>query len=642
MPDAPSNSRRRWVLPVVALGLLGVAVAGWLHFRGTRPTPTDAPPVVAEDSPPDPRVVFNTPYRNVAPEVKYVGDARCQPCHVAIAESYHQHPMGRSAEWVRPDAAVDHAAGPNNPFDAAGYHLEVVRQGNRVWHRTGLADGDSAAPVYAVPADLAIGSGSRGRSYLTVDHGAVWQSPVSWFGHQNRWDVSPGFDLAKEIRRPVVGRCLACHTDHPDPVPDSINRYREPLLPTQAAIGCERCHGPGELHVAERLHGPREGPDTSIVNPARLPADLRADVCRQCHLQGAAQVDRRGRHGDAFRPGLPWDQFVSTFLWHPDLADANRSVGQFEQMEASRCFAGSGGKLGCTSCHDPHIKPAPAAADGYFRDRCNACHQDRGCSLPAPARAAKNDNCVGCHMPRRDSSNIAHVAVTDHRVLRRPDAGLAKAKMLPGGQLPLVAYRPGPHAPPAAERDRDLAIALGDEASRSGAPPGLWGLIEVRLDRALASWPADGPAWLARSRIHSARGDGPRAVDTARKAVDLNPGSEEALNQLAGAAVAADDHDTAIRAATRLIEVSPTSADHRMTRATAYFSRRQWPEAEADCRAALAIQPVRPNARFMLAVCRHHRGDPAGGKREFDLAVTLTPEPEKRETLRRWYAQLTK
>jgi Flp pilus assembly protein TadD len=67
-----------------------------------------------------------------------------------------------------------------------------------------------------------------------------------------------------------------------------------------------------------------------------------------------------------------------------------------------------------------------------------------------------------------------------------------------------------------------------------------------------------------------------------------------------------------------------------------------WQKAEAECRAALAIQPVRPNARFMLAVCLHKRGDPAGGRREFDLAIKLTPSQEMRAKLVEWFDQLTR
>jgi tetratricopeptide (TPR) repeat protein len=244
-------------------------------------------------------------------------------------------------------------------------------------------------------------------------------------------------------------------------------------------------------------------------------------------------------------------------------------------------------------------------------------------------------------MPRLDSSNVVHVAITDHRIMRKPDAGGAKAKALGPGRTPLVPYRSGPHAPAAVERDRDFAIALADECVRSGAPAGLWQAVETQLDRVSDMWPADSQVWIARSRVYGARGNGRRAIDAANTAVELVPESEVALIQLAGAAMAADDFATAIHAAGTLIALNPSSADHRQTRATAYFSLNDWAQAESDCRAALAIQPVRPNARFMLAVCLHQRGDAAGGRRELDLAIKLTPSPEMRDKLSRWYAELT-
>jgi hypothetical protein len=642
------NARRRWGIIALSLAIAGavVAVAVW---PGSAPPAAPLAPEPAlhpeEAGPPavDPRVAFATNFRNVRPGVKYVGDDACAGCHKQITQTYHAHPMGRSAEWIgRGPTAVDHTTGANNPFSASGFSLRVERNGNGVRHVVGPADGGDDAPRYAVAADLAIGSGTHGRSYLTFDRGAAWQSPVSWFGQAARWDVSPGFDLEKELRRPIIPQCLYCHTHLPESVPDSLNRYHEAPR-VQASIGCERCHGPGELHVAERGAGadPRV-PDDSIVNPARLPAELKADVCRQCHLQGAVRIARRGRELAEYRPGLPWEQFASTFLLHPDVTDYRKSVSQFEQMEVSRCFTGSAGKLGCVSCHNPHAKPAATETAAYFRSRCLSCHETRGCSAPAAERQGKGDSCIACHVPAREGSNVAHVAVTDHRIMRRPDAGGARAKLLVAGQMPLVAYRAGPHAPPTAERDRDLAIALTDAFARTGTSPDRWLAADNLLDRSLKRWPDDAPAWLSRSRGLGARGDGSRAVEAARAAAALNPQSELALVQVAAAATAAEDYELVISTADKLIALNPSSFDHRSTRASAHFFRNDWAKAEADCRAALGIQPLRPNMRFMLAVCLHKRGDPAAGRRELDLALKLTPSAKMRSTLTGWYTQMTR
>src|SRR5437660_309401 len=65
----------------------------------------------------DPRLSYPTPYRNVRPDVKYVGDDACGQCHPAVAESYHKHPMGRSLAPMTVRAAEErYDAAAHNPF----------------------------------------------------------------------------------------------------------------------------------------------------------------------------------------------------------------------------------------------------------------------------------------------------------------------------------------------------------------------------------------------------------------------------------------------------------------------------------------------------------------------------------------------
>ena len=59
-----------------------------------------------------------------------------------------------------------------------------------------------------------------------------------------------------------------------------------------SGIDCERCHGPGSIHVKQRQNGSKVDTskyiDYSIVNPAKLSIDEQFDVCQRCHLQGNA------------------------------------------------------------------------------------------------------------------------------------------------------------------------------------------------------------------------------------------------------------------------------------------------------------------------------------------------------------------
>src|SRR5216684_235545 len=93
------------------------------------------------------------------------------------------------------------------------------------------------------------------------------------------------------------------------------------------------------------------------------------------------------------------------------------------------------------------------------------CHQDKGCSLPAPQRLKQqpDDSCVACHMPRFQSSDIAHTAVTDHRILRTPskdEPGPKPVKGLQPGENPLVNFFEKELGRQDEDYSRDMGIAL--------------------------------------------------------------------------------------------------------------------------------------------------------------------------------------
>lgn len=639
--------------PVLRLAaVVAVAAAGvgaWYALTGSPPAPPPDGPAATDADPPDPRLTFETPFRNVRPEVHYVGAAACAACHRTIDRTYHAHPMGRSAALVarsKPIERFDTAA--NNPCPVGAYELWVESAGDKVRHHLRAKDPEGKPlPDYVATADLAIGSGTRGRSYVSFQNGEAWQTAISWYGPAARWDLSPGFDLGNGGRRAVMAECLFCHVDRVDPVPGSVNRYREPFPTGQAAIGCERCHGPGELHVAERTTGSDPGRvDTSIVNPKHLAPDLRSAICAQCHLQGEQRVARRGRSLFEFRPGLPLELFMTVYVRHPDAVDLHKSVGQFEQMRHSRCFVESNGRFGCTSCHDPHAAAptAPAERAAYYRGKCTACHTGPGheCSERPAARQPKADMCTECHMPRTGSSNIVHASVTDHRVPRRPGPA-PSPHHLPPGTIPIVPYPLGPHGPPAEEVDRDLGVAL--VGSAGSADPVSRGMIaeiaEDRLRAALVRWPGDMRARLSLAQVCQARGDWHGAFEAAEAAVARNPASEEAQGALAAAAAAVGRGDTAVAAATELIRLSPSGIDPLVLRAGINLQQGDWARAESDCRAALAIHPLHPRARLYLGVCRFRLGDPAGGKREKELATALATKPRQRAELTEIYRSLT-
>jgi hypothetical protein len=145
----------------------------------------------------------------------------------------------------------------------------------------------------------------------------VWRSSwvkslITWYSRKQKWDLSPCYEKDNlHFERFIKPACLFCHSNRFDHVAGTENRYRPPNFMGHA-IGCERCHGPGELHVRtpERLSD--EPPN--IVNPARLQPALREAVCQQCYLQGDIRIVRAGRSLSDYRPGLPLSSVESVFV----------------------------------------------------------------------------------------------------------------------------------------------------------------------------------------------------------------------------------------------------------------------------------------------------------------------------------------
>jgi predicted CXXCH cytochrome family protein len=625
--------------------------------------------------PPDPRLAFPTPYRNVRPEVRYVGDTACAACHLDKMTTFHAHPMGRSSPAITSLAGLElgglaapldplpgstalaarlgalerYGTAVHNPFKAQGHTYRVERRGPNVFHIEEQRDAEGRV-ILAVeaPVVMAVGSGSRGRSYVVNREGSLVQSPISWFSQRGIWDLSPGYERHNQhFERPIGRHCLYCHTNRAEPVPDTVNRYRVPLA-LAPGIGCERCHGPGELHVASRRRGEAlGGADYTIVNPARLAPPLRDAVCEQCHVSGEQTVMRPGRQLEDYRPGLPLDQFWSLFVLPADQADQHKSVTNVEQMHRSRCFQMSQGKLGCISCHDPHEEPAPGEAAAFYRGRCLRCHAGtptpadhggharkgrvKGCSQAMAVRQQQGDSCTACHMPRLRSSNIAHAANTDHRVLRRPEPeGTAP---LPGqlrlGQPPLVHIHQDRFAPDDPGLARDLGIALANTGRAELALP--------RLDAALEAWPDDLDARDARARALAGLGRSRQALDDCEAVLSRAPRREETLTRAALLAAKVQRPDDALRYWQRALAVNPQAARYHFAVGRIYQARGAWAEAADAYRQGLLLSPFDEEARQALVECYLHLGDRDRADDEFQRVLGLNP-PEHREALRAWFA----
>jgi predicted CXXCH cytochrome family protein len=246
--------------------------------------------------------------------------------------------------------------------------------------------------------------------------GFLVESPVTWYKERKAWGMSPGYDRADHqgFERPIGEQCLVCHAGHAEALGKSLNRMQV----KEPALSCERCHGPGSLHVAHRNNRkgqPLEGTDYTIVNPRHLSRTLAEAICQQCHLHSAAAVLGRGKKYADFRPGLPLKDFRQDY-WLEVGNVPMTVVGHVEQMHLSRCYQQSQ-TLTCTTCHNPHAFPRPEERVAYYKSICVSCHKPEQCTVKQEVRLHKSpdNNCVQCHMPAA-ATEVPHVSSTHHRI----------------------------------------------------------------------------------------------------------------------------------------------------------------------------------------------------------------------------------
>jgi Flp pilus assembly protein TadD len=625
MTSTPSRPLlRNGVLLLLAFAVTGAILVWWSLNPGRTATRARA-------------VALTSPYANTRPDVAYVGDAACAKCHREIADAYRKHPMGRSLTAVS-GAAADVVGPTQAAFDAAQYHYRVAERGGRVIHEESRSDerGEVLTELAHVVAYV-LGSGTRGRSYLVEREGVLTQSPISWYSQLGRYDIAPGYDKANaHFERAVNTECLFCHANRVRPVEGAINRYESPTFLGQA-IGCERCHGPGALHVRKPGKGP-DGRDWTIVNPSALDHALRDAVCEQCHLQGDARIEPAGRALADFRPGLPLHRFESVFFEAKKL-DKVRAVGQVEQMQASRCFQATKGALGCISCHDPHERPAAEAQTAYYRERCLTCHGgSSGCSLPLATRTERNpeDSCIACHMPRTPSADIVHNAATDHRIPRlaakfvQPEAASASTE-----GAPLVHF----HAAlvKSDEEREEVSRALGIALAQNLARPGYAQAERERfareslalLTKTLDASPDDWQVSRAKAFILDMAGQGEEAFNVLESALKRSPQNEGLLEDAASDAVRLRRPRPALAYSRRVVEVNPFSAEHQSLLAESRALSRDWDAAIVSARDALRLDPSHTLARKILIEAYVQTGQTARARQELHKLAILDPTEAK-------------
>ncbi len=542
----------------------------------------------------------------------YVGSRACSKCHPIIYESFLRTDMGRSMSEITPSLLekMPMSASIFNP--KLNRHFEVAARDGKLYqseYETATDGKEIFRETHEV--DWIIGSGANGSGAVVRHDDYLFEAPLSFYAKTRSWDLSPGYEFGDYgFNRPILPGCIVCHSGQPEPLLAENGRFRDPPF-MELAIGCENCHGPGQSHVAAAQMG---SPLGSITNPAKLSPWLADNICMSCHQTGDARVLQTGKIYRDFRPGTELDDTLSIFLvpFTRESVPKDDLLEHYLSMRLSKCYLKSGGRLGCISCHDPHVQPSQQEAPAYFRTKCLACHTEKSCAVPLSLRqhTTPPDDCAGCHMPKRDVAVISHSVLTNHRIVaesEEPFPDTAFHMITP--QLPDLVHlsaNPAKHeAPPPLTllqaysqvmlahpeyRARYWAVAKRLEATQ---PDNVY-VLEAQADEALQEKNGEGASGAI------------RYLENAIERGATNPADFEELGKLL---VAADRTSEAANVLRKGMQVAPYDAELYRLSVKIYFTLSKTQEA---CQVAAQGRQKFPQDDAIRDLSKRCDSSPAG------------------------------
>lgn len=392
-------------------------------------------------------------YLNHSDSAKYVGINTCRQCHSDIYNSFIKTGMGKSFGLGSKEKSSGDFSNAVVHDKFSDLHYQAFWYNDSLHFMEFVLKGKDTSFKRIEQVNYIIGSGQHTNSHLQSVNGYVNQMPLTFYTQKKKWDMPPGFEEGHNTRftRKIGLECMSCHNAFPDFVMGSENKYRA----VPVGIDCERCHGPGSVHVAQR--STEKNIDTSkyidysIVNPAKLSIEKQFDLCQRCHLQGNA-VLKQGKSFYDFKPGMKLSDYITVFLPKYENADDEFIMASHaDRLKQSKCFISTSKQsnpkalkpykeaLTCVTCHNPHVS-VKETKNEIFNAVCGNCHGSGkkfslDCSEKtvikfrnSPNSQLPTPNCVNCHMPLSGSIDIPHVTVHDHYI-RKPIAKQEKEKL---------------------------------------------------------------------------------------------------------------------------------------------------------------------------------------------------------------------
>ncbi len=598
----------------------------------------------------------STRFSNAVGDAGFVGDDACFDCHEPEYRGYQDHGMARSYYPLTSENAVEDYSGVMVYHAGSDLHYRALREEGRFYQEE-IRRGANGEVIHRLRREMefVIGSGSAARTYLTEENGRYYELPLTWYTQGERWDFSPGYQHYNvRFDRLIPDRCMTCHNSYPEPVAFVEGKYQH----VPDGIGCERCHGPGSIHVDARLSAPEPAGsvDTTIVNPAHLSLERRLDVCQQCHLHTTVSVLREGRTAYDFRPAQSLVDYVSFFAAEEPAGNRIDVISHADRMKQSPCFLetqDTDQPMDCMTCHNPHEGFRDAGPD-YFNTTCKGCHdpsalQPRFESEPTRAVHGAESNCFSCHMPKVEAEGTPHASFTDHwirvvEIVPDPPSEIATTpvRLEPYFEEDKAAdvYQGMAYVVYGRQRGDSLAMLTGigllesglrvdsrGAESRGGDPRGDDPRTDNLRDSGFRSGERYGEARFLLGYAHMQLGDLDAAIPYLENAVARDPGIPERLNALAQAYEAVGRRPSKIEQLyRRALDIQPAVAEIRTNYGRFLEAENRLDEAIEQYGLAIEEQPWLETAHYNLGTAYLRSGDLDRAESALREAALLDPD----------------
>ena len=149
---------------------------------------------------------------------EHVGSMACAACHKQIYNNYSKTGMGRSMSLVMPEILKAQPTSGSIEDKNTGLHFDVYARDGQLFQSEYELDSNGKEIFRDTrTVEWIIGAGENGLGGLVRQGDYVFQAPLSFYSKAQRWELSPGYELANTgFNRPIL----------PVPTPQEVARKK--------------------------------------------------------------------------------------------------------------------------------------------------------------------------------------------------------------------------------------------------------------------------------------------------------------------------------------------------------------------------------------------------------------------------------